>query len=247
MPKKEKKTSQSKDTVSVNLLPISILLAAIIISATIIFSQGDGNNEVAQDQPGSNDETVLGEEEGDFKQVEVSIDDDPYIGDRGDATVAIVEFSEFQCSYCKRHNDETLPLIKDAFVDTGKIIYVFRDFQMYGELSENLSKIGECVNDISGIEEFAGYHSEAYNFSTVEDAYSYLDDNGVNTDKVRSCVEDSSNDELTADMNAGQTIGIQGTPGFVVGKLDEDGNVKGVLVPGAYPFTQFETLIESYL
>lgn len=243
---KKKTTQKTTETVSNNLLPISIFVAAIMISATLLMTQDkDANNQVAENIDGS--EEIAGTGDEGFAEVTASIDDDPYLGDRDSAKVAIIEFSEYQCSYCKRHTDETIPSLKENFVDTGDAIYVFRDFQMYGELSESLSKIAECVNDVAGIDKYEEFHSLAFNATTTDDAYGYLSDLSVDQSKVESCVSDSNNDELTSDMEDGQALGIQGTPAFVVGKLDDDGNVEGVLIPGAYPYAEFEKVIQEYL
>ena len=55
----------------------------------------------------------------------VSLDDDAVLGSP-DAAVAIVEFSDFQCPYCKRFHDQTFAQLKEAYVDTGKVRYFFR-------------------------------------------------------------------------------------------------------------------------
>jgi len=55
------------------------------------------------------------------------LDDDPVKGNP-DATVTIVEFSDFQCPFCQRFHQTTLPLILENYVDTGKVKFVYRDF-----------------------------------------------------------------------------------------------------------------------
>ncbi len=55
------------------------------------------------------------------------LDDDPVKGNP-DATVTIVEFSDFQCPFCQRFHQTTLPLILENYVDTGKVKFVYKDF-----------------------------------------------------------------------------------------------------------------------
>jgi predicted DsbA family dithiol-disulfide isomerase len=55
------------------------------------------------------------------------------------------------------------------------------------------------------------------------------------------------NSEISADSAAAAAAGISGTPGFVVGKIDADGNVTGDLISGAYPFDEFDKAITKYL
>ena len=49
----------------------------------------------------------------------VSMDDDPVMG-KSDAKVAIVEFTDYQCPFCQRHSEQTLPKLKENYIDTGK-------------------------------------------------------------------------------------------------------------------------------
>jgi len=50
--------------------------------------------------------------------------DFPVLGDRK-AEVAIVEFSDFECPYCGRHQKNTIPALVDKYVNGGKVKYVF--------------------------------------------------------------------------------------------------------------------------
>jgi len=61
--------------------------------------------------------------------ITVSVDDDPVLGNAA-APVTMIEFSDFQCPYCLRFWQETLPQIKQAYVDTGKVKFVYRDFPL---------------------------------------------------------------------------------------------------------------------
>jgi predicted DsbA family dithiol-disulfide isomerase len=80
-----------------------------------------------------------------------------------------------------------------------------------------------------------------------DDIYSFAAEAGISENEFDSCFTSTEyQDELDADLAAGQDAGVQGTPGFVVGTI-EDGQVTGVLVPGAYPFETFSDLIEGYL
>jgi len=60
------------------------------------------------------------------KLTEVSIGDNPVIG-KDDAPVTIIDFSDFECPFCKQHAENTLPKLIKEYVDTGKVKIVFRD------------------------------------------------------------------------------------------------------------------------
>ena len=54
---------------------------------------------------------------------------DPFKGDPG-AAVVVVEFSDFQCESCKRHTMDAQPAIDESFIETGKVLWVFKNFPL---------------------------------------------------------------------------------------------------------------------
>jgi predicted DsbA family dithiol-disulfide isomerase len=103
------------------------------------------------------------------------------------------------------------------------------------------------VYHIDGIEEYQKFHNKAFNYESDNDLYDIASEIGVNNEKFDSCYSSREyQGEVDADLAEGQNIGIQGTPGFVVGTI-ENGQVTGVLVPGAYPLDTFSGLIDGYL
>ncbi|HRY22375.1 MAG TPA: thioredoxin domain-containing protein [Candidatus Dojkabacteria bacterium] len=253
MPKSKKKESEKKrEEVVINLesigTPIAILISGIII-ATVIFFASKNNTPTTIDtaEDSTVDTTVesTGEGIGEFEPASTTFGDVPVLGDRETAKVAIVEHSEFRCSYCKRHLDETFPSILENYVDTGKVIYVYKEFAMYGDDIANAAK---CVYHLEGTDIYKEFHTNAFNLEDEDAIYALAKEVGVNESDFDACYSSSQyQDEIDADKQAGAAAGIQGTPGFVVGTFDDDGNVDGVLIPGAYPYDSFVEVIETYL
>lgn len=52
---------------------------------------------------------------------------DFYRGNR-DAKVVVIEFSDFQCPFCRKHSLETQPVLDEQFVDTDQVMWVFKHF-----------------------------------------------------------------------------------------------------------------------
>ncbi|MFW6026144.1 MAG: thioredoxin domain-containing protein, partial [Candidatus Woesearchaeota archaeon] len=75
------------------------------------------------------------------------IENEPYLGDE-DAPVTIVEFSDYNCPYCKRHYDQTKPSIKENYVEEGLVKYVFMDFVGVG--SPVPHEASRCVRELGG-------------------------------------------------------------------------------------------------
>ena len=261
---KEKKVSKSEENVITIggeklIAPIALILVAVIVAFILVSgskkdttSTDTNTDETAVE--GAADTSSYGEyAEYITENISTSIDDDPYLGDKATAKIAVVEFSDYQCSYCYRHASEVASEIISTYVDTGEVIYVYRDLQMFGEVSERRAEIGECVNEVAGGEKFSAYHEEIMRVHFVDgvedpDIYALIDDLGVDSAKVEACYEtDKYADEIAKDATAANAIGISGTPGFVVGILNEDGTVDGVSISGALPFATFKMVTDNLL
>src|SRR3989344_2065532 len=104
------------------ILPASILIAALLISWSVVFyslNTGKLGANVKQAEGGP----VAGE------KVNVSVDDDAFMGNEK-AKVTIVEFSDFQCPFCRTFWSGALPQIKKEYIDTGKVKFVYRDYPL---------------------------------------------------------------------------------------------------------------------
>ena len=84
------------------------------------------------------------------------VDDDPYIGNE-DAPIVIVEFSDFFCSFCKRHFDQTLTPILENYGDY--IRYVYRDFAQLTAESQPAAAAAECADE-QGV--FWDFHNDFF-------------------------------------------------------------------------------------
>jgi len=80
---------------------------------------------------------------------------------------------------------------------------------------------------------------------TVE---SLVEEIGVNTDDYKACIDDNTfTEEIEKDTTDGQTAGISGTPGFIVGTIESNGEVNGVTISGAQPYSVFQQEIDKQL
>lgn len=246
MPKTKKK---NEGEIVINLdtfaIPIAIVLAGLLIAVGIFFS-----NKAKNTDPNTQGTDTTTTTEDEFKASSTTVDDDPYLGDKSKAKVAVVEFSDFQCSYCKRHSDEVFPLIKSEYIDTGKIVYVFRDYQFFGGLSIDAAMGGQCLYDLTGNNnsKYYEYHKGIFGLTSADAITTLAKKLGVNESKFKACMNAKKYaDEISKDQTDGTTAGVSGTPGFVVGVLKDDGTVEGKFIGGAYPIESFRTVIDEML
>jgi len=168
----------------------------------------------------------------------VSVDDDPAWGPE-DATVTIVEFSDFQCPYCSRFAVETYPQIKQQYGD--KVRFVFRDFPLT-QIHENAQKASEAAQCANEQGKFWEYHDKLFASQAALDAASlksYASELGLDSATFDQCLDTGKyTDEVQKDLQEGAGYGVQGTPSFFI---------NGLLVSGAQPFASFQTAIDAAL
>ena len=183
---------------------------------------------------------------------QISLDDDPFKGDPN-APVIVVEFSDFQCPFCSRFYQQTLPLIQENYIDTGKIKFVYRDLPL-DSLHPNarLTHIAaECADEQ---EKFWEYHDVLFDKQSQWQRLSstdlpitltqYAADLGIQTESFETCLEsEEMANEVKKDVSDAARYGSTGTPTFFVGN-EEDGFIKLV---GAQPYAAFQAAIENYL
>ena len=251
MPEKKKKEVKQEEVV-VNLdslgVPIAIIIAGIIIASVIFFTSK--NNTANPDSDTKDDGIAQDDDTPAAGDVVVTLGDDPFLGDKSKAKAAVVDFSDYGCGYCQRHSQETYPQIKSNYIDTGKILYVFKEFPLSGEgqIGYTTAHAGMCVFELKGSSAFESFHKSAF-FTETEAALKKIATGlGVDGAKYDKCMSEKRyTDEIAADREEGSKAGITGTPGFIIGVIGEDGKVTGKLIAGAYPYATFESTINEML
>lgn len=228
-----------------NSIALPIGLAAVLISGSMIYL---GMQIGDAPQGGAVIADIAKEPQPTITMDDIA-DDDPYLGD-ANAPVTIVEFSDYQCPYCRRHSTETFELIKENYIDTGKVKYVFRDYPLgFHEDALPAAMAAECTRDQKGDEAYFAMHDKIFEgqvplgTGTVEipedSLFAYAKELDLDMDEFEECFDDEKfEDEIMADLSDGQAYGITGTPGFII---------NGTLVSGAQPFSVFENIINSQL
>jgi protein-disulfide isomerase len=177
-----------------------------------------------------------------------TIDDDPVMGSP-DAKVTLVEFSDYQCPYCSRFYRSTYPVIKDEFVKTGKLLYVFRDYPL--PFHKKAQKAHEAANCAGEQNKYWKMHDRIFNNQQtmdVEDLRKHAETLALDTTVFNTCLNSGKHaQEINKDIEAGKTAGVQGTSSFILGMTNNNGQVKGLFISGARPTEYFRKEINKML
>lgn len=185
----------------------------------------------------------------------VSIDDDPVLGDKN-AKVTLIDFTDYECPFCKRYYDQTFAQIKKDYVDTGKVKYVVRDLPLsFHQNAHMQAQAAECARDQGGDQVYFKYHDEIFKRTSsggtglANDQLSVIaNDLGLNGDTLQSCLDTGKyKDEVDKDLADASKVGASGTPTFFIGKSSNDGIITGTKIVGAQPYSAFQTEIDKQL
>ncbi|MDW8212656.1 MAG: Rcas_1661 family thioredoxin-like (seleno)lipoprotein [Roseiflexaceae bacterium] len=163
-----------------------------------------------------------------------------YLG-KADAPVTILEFSDFLCTACAFHVEETEPALIDAYVATGKARIVYRHLLQLGEDSLRAAEAAECAGDQGKFWEMrdAIYRNQVslYSSSDLGATLAYLAQTiNLNLDEYNSCVQSRKHRaRIEADFRAAQDAGVRSRPVF---------DIAGARLVGARPFEDFQAIIE---
>ncbi len=199
------------------------LAAGIVVALFLVSAGGGGSNSANASYPPGYTPPTLGETS---------------------APVELVMWGDFQCPFCKRFEQQTLPELRRRYVDTGQVKFVWRDFEHYGEESHSAAVAAHCAGEQS---KFWQYHDILYqeqrgiNQGTFVRAnlQRYAAQLQLDAASFNVCLDSGSYDAVTAaDFRAGRSQDVNGTPAFFI---------NGDLVVGAQPTETFASLIDSKL
>jgi protein-disulfide isomerase len=168
--------------------------------------------------------------------VEIATEGEPSLGP-ANAPVTIVEFSDFQCPYC-RQAQGTLKQLMAAY--EGKIKLVFRDFPLR-TIHPQAQKAAEAAQCAAEQQQFWPYHDKLFastNFH-MDELKKLAQELELNMEQFTSCLDSSKYAAgIDADMQAGQQAGVNATPTFFV---------NGYPLSGAASYERFKELVDAAL
>lgn len=183
----------------------------------------------------------------------VSIAGHPFLGNK-DASVVLVDFSDYQCPFCGRFFRDTMPQLQRDYIQTGKVKYVFRDFPL--TIHPNALKAAEAAQCAGDQGKFWEMHFRLFqNQQALElpNLSSYAVALGLDQSKFNQCLQSGKYAAtIQKDMEEGGTAGIEGTPSFLIASLDQKGSGNSNLrvlkmITGSQPYSVFKAALDEAL
>jgi protein-disulfide isomerase len=242
--------------------PVAILIGAVLISLSVLISGGtikikgfnSGATNPGAAAPGETENTAPLPEPS-IGPVKVSLDDDPVLGDKN-APVTLVEFSDYECPFCKRHYDQTYLQLKTNYIDKGKVKLVYRDLPLsfHDPMATTEAIAANCARDQGGDSAYFKFHDTIFekttsngNGLTKDQLYQFATDQGLNQANFKACLDSEKfKDEVSKDLADAGNAGATGTPSFIIGK-STGAEIEGKLIVGAQPYSVFQAEIDILL
>ena len=162
------------------------------------------------------------------------------------AKITIVEFGDYQCTFCYKFHDETMKKIDQAYIETENVNFVYRDFPLNGPQSILASEASYCAQKQN---KFWEYHNTLYDnwggentgWITKNVLIGFANDIKLDLDSFSQCLENSEFKQKVLDNEQfAREIGIDATPSFLI---FNDSELYRII--GAQPFEKFEQALQE--
>jgi len=169
----------------------------------------------------------------------------PIMGDPS-APITILEWGDYQCTFCHNFHQNTLISIKQDFIQTGKVKLVFKDFPLNGPDSVLAAEAAYCAQDQ---EKYWQYHDELYKnwggentgWVTRTSLDTFAKTIGINLIQFNQCLDVHKYNERVNQMyKFGRELGIDATPSFLIFN-----NEKMIKIRGNQPLEVFLKSIDT--
>lgn len=175
-------------------------------------------------------------EDNQIKRVDVSVDDDPSLGP-ADAPVTIIEFSDYECGYCKLWYEEVFDQLLANY--PTQVRFVYRDFAFLSAESIPAAEAADCAGEQNAYWDFYRALFSGQNALSHATYIQYATDLGLDVQAFTACIDsDRYKTEVQSDTHDGSQAGVTGTPAFFI---------NGRFVGGYLPYDQFKAIVDEEL
>jgi len=221
-------------------LPLSVIIAGLIIAGAIIFtnSKNISRQQAAQLLPNNNLVVQNPQEQNTPTKAEFNITRDDHIRGDFNAPITLVEFSDFECPFCARHFPTLNEILREY---QGKVRLVYKHFPLpFHPNAQKAAEASECAAEQG---KFWEYHDKLFeNFSegySLEKFKQWAKDLGLDSDRFDNCLNSGKySQKVQKDIQEGNQKGVEGTPATFV---------NGQLISGALPYEVFKQIIDNLL
>jgi protein-disulfide isomerase len=176
--------------------------------------------------------------------------DGPTLG-AATARVAIIEYSDYECPFCKRFERQTLPSLKTRYIDSGSVLLAFRHHPL--ESIHRFALTAAAAATCAGRQgRFWEYHAMLFDAPPRsldnKKIFDLAKATGLDEPTFTSCLGADVEASVRKDAASAIALGLKGTPAFLIGRIQDDGTLAVTAVlKGAQPLEAFTAAIDDAL
>ncbi len=165
------------------------------------------------------------------------------------APLVLIEFTDYQCPYCRNFAVSTFPALKTKYIDTGKVQFVSRDFPLdFHPNAMIAAHAARCAADQGKYWELRTVLFTNNTALQKDKLLGYARDLSLDVPKFQQCLDQETHGaSIRADLSDALAAGVEGTPTFVLGRRSPSGTIEGVRIVGAQPVAVFDAKIAELL
>lgn len=214
------------------LIPGAIVLAGAVIAVAVLYSIN-----------GSPSKNSVKNETAAIAALPAAVSEDFVLGEKN-APVTIIEYGDFQCPFCGKFFKDTESILRENYIKTGKVKFIYRDFAFLGQESFWAANAARCAGEQ---DKFWQYHDYLFNNQHGENQGAFSKSNlksfasalNLDKEKFNACLDgDKYISKIQKQTKSGGEAGVQGTPAVFI---------NGKIYVGALPTATFIQLIDSEL
>lgn len=173
---------------------------------------------------------------------------EPTLGDAS-APLTIVEFSDFECSYCRRFHEDVFPQLKRDYINTGLVRFVHKDLPLpFHPHALPAAAAARCAAEQNRYWELYQSLFKQQNCLGCKGILAIATEQELNTSKLQACMErESTIAMINANNSEASLHNISATPTFVIGPTQSDGTLEGRVIEGTMPWQSFKSTIDAAL
>ncbi len=212
----------------------SVILASIIISATLLYTFKGPSSLGTAAAP----DTQTG------GKVAIKLaPNTPFLGN-DKAKVTVIEYADYRCPFCERFYQTVMPDLLTKYIQTGKIKFVYQDVAFLGPDSNSAGEAAYCATEQGKFWQFHDYlfdhqGDESGDWASAANQKKYAATVGLDMAAFNTCFDSGKyKQQVVADTATAQTYGVTGTPTTFI---------NGTPIVGAQPAATFEAAIDALL
>ncbi|MDH3310487.1 MAG: DsbA family protein [Gammaproteobacteria bacterium] len=178
--------------------------------------------------------------------LQVSFQGDPRLGD-STARIGIVEFSDYQCLFCREFHREQFPRLKQEFIETGMVRFIHKDLPLRIHAQAVQAALSAHCAAAQG--RFWEMHDALFTHQGRLTPNLYLElARGLKLDeaKFKNCLENHVPEPgIREDVSLARRLGLTGTPSFLIGRIKDNTLTVSRQIRGVPAFETFAEEIEK--